>query len=70
MFPPSALVPLVLSQFLAEHVTGQFRLLILMAHCWKESSWLPSVPNMLEDIPYCGPIVKKNCHGYFSLPGP
>ena len=32
---------LVLSQFLAEHVTGQFRLVILVAPCWMEAPWLP-----------------------------
>ena len=31
VFPPLALVSLVLFKFLAEHVTVQFRLLILMA---------------------------------------
>ena len=36
MFPPHAIVPLVLSYFLAEHVTGQFRLLILVIPCWME----------------------------------
>ena len=34
VFPPSALVPLVPSKFLEEHVTDQFRLLILVAPCW------------------------------------
>ena len=33
MFPPPALVPLVLSKFLAEHVSSQLRYLILVAPC-------------------------------------
>ena len=47
---PHALVPLVLSKFLAQHVTGQFRLLMLAATCWMEVLWLPTVINMLEDL--------------------
>ena len=35
---PSALVPLVLSKFLAEHVKGQLRHLILVAPCWMQAS--------------------------------
>ena len=58
VFPHPTLVPLVLSKFLAEHVTGQFRPLILVAPCWREASWLPTVPSMLVDIPCCCPIVK------------
>ena len=58
VFPSPALVPLVLSRFLAEHVTGQFRLLILVAPCWMEAHGLPRVLNMLADIPWCCPIVK------------
>ena len=34
VFPPPALFPLVLSMFLAEHVKGQLRWLILVAPCW------------------------------------
>ena len=52
MFPPPTLIPLVLSKFLAEHVKGQARLLILDAPCWMEASWLPIVLNMLADIPH------------------
>ena len=51
VFPPPALVPLVLSKLLAEHVNGQFRHLILVMPCWMEAPWLPTVPNMLADIP-------------------
>ena len=58
LFPPPALVPLVLSKFLAEHVNGQLRHLILVAPCWMEAPWLPTVFNMLEDVPRQCPIVK------------
>ena len=58
MFPPPALVPLVLSRFLAEHVNGQLRHLILVAPCWMEAPWLPTVLNMLVDVPWQCPIVK------------
>ena len=53
-----ALVALVLSKFLGEHISGQIRILILIAPSWMEASWLPTVLNMLEDIPYWIPIVK------------
>ena len=56
-FPPT-LVPLVLSKFLEEHVTGQFRLLSLVAPCWIKAFWLPTVLNMLEDIRHQCPIIK------------
>ena len=36
VFPPT-LVPMVLSKFLAEHVKGQLRHLILVAPCWMEA---------------------------------
>ena len=58
MFPPPALVPLVLSMLLAEIATHQFRLLILVAPCWMEAPWLPTVLNMLVDIPQFCPIIK------------
>ena len=58
MFLPPSLVPLVLSTFLAEHVKGQFRQLILVAPCWMEALWLPSVLSMLADIPQWCPIIK------------
>ena len=51
MFSPPALVPLVLSEFLVEHVTGQFRLLILVVPCWMEAPLLSTVLGMLKDIP-------------------
>ena len=54
----SALVPLVLSKFLAEHVNGQLRHLLLVAPCWMEAPWLPTVLNMLADVPRQCPIIK------------
>ena len=58
MFPPHALVPLVLSKFLVEHVNSQLRHLILVAPCWMEAPWPPTVLNMLADIPLQCPIIK------------
>ena len=58
VFPPPALVPLVLSKFLAEHVKGQLRLLILVAPCWMEAPRLPTVLKMLADTLQCCPIIK------------
>ena len=58
VFPPPALFPLVLSKFLAQHVKGQLSLLILVAACWIEAPWLPTVFNMLADIPQHCPIIK------------
>ena len=58
VFPPLALVPLVLSKFLAEHVNGQLRHLLLVAPCWMEGPWLPTILNMLADVPQWRPIVK------------
>ena len=58
VFPPLALVHLVLSKFLAEHVNGQCRHFNLVAPCWMEGPWLPTVLNMLADIPQWCPIVK------------
>ena len=66
MFSP-ALVPLVLSKFLTEHVKGQLRLLILVAPCWMETPWLPLILNMLADVPQCCPIIKRS-RGVFGRP--
>ena len=70
VFPPPAFSPLVLSKFLAEHVKGQFRLLILVAPCWMEAPWLPTVLNMLAYIPWCCPIIMHVLVGqvFKSLP--
>ena len=57
VFPPPALVPLVLSKFLAEHVRGQLRHLVLMVPCWMEAPWLPTILDMLADVPWQCPIV-------------
>ena len=51
VFPPPALITVVLSKCLVEHVTSQFRLLILVAPCCLQGSWLHTVLNMLEDNP-------------------
>ena len=58
MFPPPALVPLVLSQFLVEHVKGQLRYLIMVSPCWIEAPWLSAVLNMLADIPQWCSVIK------------
>ena len=58
VFPPPMLVPLALSKFLAEHVKGQLRHLILVTPCWIEAPWLPMVLNMLADIPQWCTIIK------------
>ena len=55
---PLALVPLVLSKFLAGHVKGQLRHLILVAPCWMEAPWLPTILNMLADVLLPCPIIK------------
>ena len=57
MSPPTALLLLVLSKFLAEHVTAQFRLLTVVAPCWMEAPWIPTVLGMLADGPCC-PIIR------------
>ena len=36
-FPSPAVFRLVLSKFLTVHITGQFRLLIIVARCWMET---------------------------------
>ena len=58
VFPPLALVPLVLSKFLAEHVKVQLRHLILVASCWNEAPLVPTVLHMLADVPQQCPIIK------------
>ena len=58
VFPSPTLVPLVLSKFLAEYFKGQLKLLILVVPCWMEVPWLPTVLNMLADIPWQCPIIK------------
>ena len=46
------------SKFLAEHVTVQLRVLILLSPYWMEPPLLPTVLNMVEDIPWHSPFVK------------
>ena len=69
VFPPPALVPLVLSKFLAQVVKGELRHLILVAPCWMEAPWFPTVLNMLADILWQCPHHKRSCHGCFGRPG-
>ena len=69
VFPPLALVPLVLSKFLAEHVNGQLRHLLLVAPCWMEAPWFPIVLNMLADVPQWCPLLKRSHHGCLVRPG-
>ena len=45
-------ISMILSQFMAKHVTGQFGLLILVAPCSIEVTWLSTVLNILIDIPH------------------
>ena len=57
-FPPPVLVPSAPLTFLAEHVTGQYTLLVLAAFCWMESPWLPNVLGISEDILHLCAMVK------------
>ena len=41
-----------------EHVTDQFRLLILVAPCLMEAAWLFTVLYMLEDVPEHCSVIK------------
>ena len=54
VFPPHALFLLVLSKFLAEHVSSQLRHLILVVPCWMEAPWLPTVLNIWQT--FCGGV--------------
>ena len=65
VFLPPALLPTVLCRYLAEHVIGQFRLLIIVAPCWIGDTWLPPIFNMLLNIPHWCPIIKSH-YGYFG----
>ena len=56
--PSPAIVPLVLSNFLAEQVTGHFRL-TLVAPCLVEVPLLSRILNMLENIPHWCPILNN-----------
>ena len=53
-----ALVPLFCPNFWWRMSKGQLRLLILVAPCWMEGPWLPTVLNMLADVPQLCPIIK------------
>ena len=65
---PSALVSLILSIFLAEHVAGQFRHVILVVSWWMEASWLHTILNMLADFSLVSNC-KGACYGCFNQPG-
>ena len=39
---------MVLSRFVAEHLTGLFRFLIFIVPCWMEAPWFHTVLTMLE----------------------
>ena len=56
LIPLGALTLLVL--ILTEHVTGQFKLLILVAPCLIDVPWLLKVLKMLEHILHQCPIIK------------
>ena len=58
MFPLPALVPLVLSKFLVEHIKSQLRWLNLVTQYWMEVPWLLTVLNMLANVPWQCPIIK------------
>ena len=58
MFPPLALVPLVLSKFLAEHVNGQLRHLLLGGSMLDGGSLASHLLTMLVDVPWWCPLVK------------
>ena len=55
---PNALGLLVLTKFLADHVTGHFRLLSIVAPWWMDAPCLPTILTMLEDIPDWCPFIK------------
>ena len=56
MFPSPSLVPLLPSMFLAEHLNGQLRHLILVVPYCMQAPWLPTVLNILADVPQQCPI--------------
>ena len=51
------LVSLVLFKFLVKWLISLSRLHILVVHYWMEAPLLPTVINILEDVPYQCPIV-------------
>ena len=69
MFPPPTLVPLVLSRFLAEHVKGQLRQLILVVPCWMEGSLAPHSSQHVCRCSLAVPHHKRSHHGCLSRPG-
>ena len=45
-------------QVSGRHVNGQLRHMILVAPYWMEAPWLPTILNMLVDVPRQCPIIK------------
>ena len=68
VFHPSALVPIVLSKFLEEHVKVQIRLLILVASCWMEVPWFPTLLSMFTDVSWFYPLIKDLIMDVFDRP--
>ena len=69
VFPSPALVSLVLSKFLAEHVNSQLRHLILVGPCWMEAPWLPHHSQHVGRCSMAMSHHKRSCHGCFGRPG-
>ena len=68
LLPPPALGPLVLSKFLAECITCQFRLLILVTPCWMETLGFHSFQHVRRLSLLFSPH-KKSYHGCVSRLG-
>ena len=68
LFPPAALVPLVLSKFLAEHIKDQLRQLIPVAPCWMEAPWLPQFSTCWQTF-LSSAHNKRSHHGCVGRPG-
>ena len=66
IFPLPALISLVLSMFLGEHVTGEFRLLILVAPCWMGASLASHRPQHVGRHSLLVSHCKGSHHGCFS----
>ena len=66
VLPPPAFVLLVLSKVLVEHVTGQFRHLLLVAPCWVEASYSSQHVDRHFSLLSC---CTKSYDGCFNGPG-
>ena len=58
MFPPPALVPLCSDQISSRTCQWSTQTFALVAPCWMEAPWLPTVLSMLADVPQWCPIIK------------